>query len=57
MLTATVSGTTAPLMNMDPEQAPFDWIEQRAGPHFLCSSKLKPTDFYFVPANAGSSSA
>jgi hypothetical protein len=40
------------LMGVDPAEASIDWIGMRVKPKFLRNSKLKPTDVYFVPAEA-----
>jgi uncharacterized OB-fold protein len=40
------------LMGVDPLQASLDWIGMQVKPRFLRNSKLKPTDVYFVPAEA-----
>jgi len=40
------------LMGVDPMEASLDWIGMAVQPKFLRNSKLKPTDVYFVPANA-----
>jgi uncharacterized OB-fold protein len=40
------------LLGVDPNQASLDWIGMRVQPRFLRNSKLKPTDVYFVPAEA-----
>jgi uncharacterized OB-fold protein len=38
------------LMGVDPDNASLDWIGMEVHPRFLRTSKLKPTDIYFVPA-------
>lgn len=40
------------LMGVDPDEAALDWIGMEVQPRFLRNSKLKPTDVYFVPAQA-----
>jgi hypothetical protein len=40
------------LLGVDPMQATLDWIGMPIEPRFLRNSKLKPTDVYFVPAEA-----
>jgi hypothetical protein len=40
------------LLGVDPGQASLDWIGMPVRPRFLRNSKLKPTDVYFVPAEA-----
>ena len=47
------------LLGVDPTQATLDWIGMPIEPRFRRNSKLKPTDLYFVPAeaNAAASSA
>jgi uncharacterized protein len=41
------------LLGVDPQQASLDWIGMAVRPRFLRNSKFKPTDIYFVPAEAG----
>jgi uncharacterized protein len=40
------------LLGVDPAQASLDWIGMPVQPRFLRNSKFKPTDIYFVPAQA-----
>ena len=40
------------LMGVDPMAASLDWIGMKVSPRFLRNSKLKPTDVYFIPAEA-----
>lgn len=41
------------LLGVDPNEASLDWIGMPVRPRFLRNSKLKPTDVYFVPGDAG----
>jgi len=45
------------LLGMDPMQATLDWIGMPIEPRFLRNSKLKPTDVYFVPAEANAAAS
>ncbi len=41
------------LLGVDPAAASLDWIGIPVRPRFLRNSKLRPTDVYFVPKDAG----
>jgi uncharacterized OB-fold protein len=45
------------LLGVDPTLATLDWIGMPIKPRFLRNSKLKPTDVYFVPAEANAAAA
>jgi uncharacterized OB-fold protein len=40
------------LFGVDPNEASLDWIGMKVQARYLRNSKLKPTDVYFVPADA-----
>ncbi|MBN2148309.1 MAG: Zn-ribbon domain-containing OB-fold protein [Anaerolineales bacterium] len=40
------------LVGVDPNQASLDWIGMKVKAQYLRNSKFKPTDIYFVPADA-----
>lgn len=40
------------VVGLDPAQASLDWIGMKLKARYLRNSKFKPTDVYFVPANA-----
>ncbi len=40
------------LIGVDPAEASLDWIGMRVQARYLRNSKFKPTDVYFVPADA-----
>lgn len=40
------------LVGFDPDEASLEWIGMKVRPRFRRNSKLKPTDVYFVPADA-----
>lgn len=42
----------ARLMGVDPAEATIDWIGMKVKPRYRRLSKIKPTDVYFVPADA-----
>lgn len=42
----------ARLTGVDPDQASLDWIGMKVKARYLRNAKLKPTDVYFVPAEA-----
>jgi uncharacterized OB-fold protein len=40
------------VLGLDPNKASLDWIGMKVKARYLRNSKLKPTDVYFVPAEA-----
>ncbi len=40
------------ILGLDPNQASLDWIGMKVKARYLRNSKFKPTDVYFIPADA-----